>query len=113
MKGQNGVKFLENRIVELKINEDLRLYNKKIYKNPDGEYLIIFDHKGNHEKVQKAQNKGFIKIIETTSAKLDISYKSSSSVDEHDHELVLHVDHLDYKDQGGDVPLFGESAEGA
>lgn len=53
---QNGIKFLGG-IIELKINQDLRLYTNKIYKNPDGQFLIIFDTLGNHQDIKKQLNR--------------------------------------------------------
>ena len=50
--GINGVKFLGNKAIELKIDGDLRLFTNNIYINEEGKLLVIFDHSGNHEAVQ-------------------------------------------------------------
>ena len=85
-QGQNGIKFIGSQLVELKINADQRLYTKKIYKNSDGEYLIIFDCLGNHKAVSKAMN-GSIEIIETENIKLDMSFASQSLEEGRQHTV--------------------------
>jgi len=50
--GINGVKFLGNKAIELKIDGDLRLFTNNIYINKEGKLLVTFDHSGNHEAVQ-------------------------------------------------------------
>lgn len=42
-QGNNGVKFLKENAVEIKINGE---YTNKLYTNPQGELLINFDHLG-------------------------------------------------------------------
>ncbi len=50
---ENGIKFLNNSVIELKINGDKRLYATAMYKNLDGQYFILFDKMGNHETIKK------------------------------------------------------------
>jgi ankyrin repeat protein/limonene-1,2-epoxide hydrolase len=62
-----GVKLIKNKVFEIKIHEDKRLYTTVMYKNLKGEYLLIFDNIGNHNDVANAVNKcKGIKIKETT-----------------------------------------------
>ncbi len=81
---QNGIKFLRG-IIELKINHDLRLYTNKIYKNADGQCLIIFDTLGNHQDIKKQIKDGKpLQVISVERAKqarnLENSTKTSSSL---------------------------------
>jgi tetratricopeptide (TPR) repeat protein len=55
-KADNGIKFLGNKAVELKINADKRLFTNKIHVNEEGKLLIIFDHEGNHKAVENFAN---------------------------------------------------------
>ncbi|HJD65630.1 MAG TPA: hypothetical protein LFV91_00810 [Rickettsia endosymbiont of Bembidion nr. Transversale] len=50
-QGNNGVKFLKENAVEIKINGGNRLYTNILHTNPQGELLINFDHLGNHKDV--------------------------------------------------------------
>lgn len=50
---QNGIKIINNCVIELKINDDIRLYTQTIYQNPQGTKLIIFDCIGNHQVIQR------------------------------------------------------------
>ncbi|WP_341788447.1 hypothetical protein [Rickettsia endosymbiont of Lasioglossum villosulum] len=52
-QGNNGVKFLKENAVEIKINGGNRLYTNILNTNPQGELLINFDHFGNHKDVIK------------------------------------------------------------
>ncbi|WP_341787386.1 hypothetical protein [Rickettsia endosymbiont of Cantharis rufa] len=40
----NGVKFLQNKAVELKIDGDMRLFTNLLYRNSQEELLINFDY---------------------------------------------------------------------
>ncbi len=65
-KGVNGIKFIENKIIELKINADIRLYTDRIYVNEDGQRLIIFENKANHNEISRVAGKcKQINIIKT------------------------------------------------
>lgn len=70
--GQNGVKILENKLFELKLNGGDRLYTSTIHKNTDGNYLAIFDKKGNHAQVSDAlgNNKHFNVLEDCMSVEL-------------------------------------------
>lgn len=50
---QNGIKFINNCVIELKINDDLRLFTNTLYRNTNGHILVFFDQIGNHEVVKK------------------------------------------------------------
>jgi len=109
-QSQNGIKFIGNQLVELKINADLRLYTKKIYKNSDGEYLIIFDCVGNHKAVSKAATKGSIEIIETENIKLDMSFASQSP--EEGQQPIYDLSYFEHKNsassRASDAELSGD-----
>jgi hypothetical protein len=62
-KGQNGVKFLSHRTVELKINQDLRLYTNCIYANENGKCLILFNKSGTHKDVERFASGNTLKYI--------------------------------------------------
>ncbi len=51
-KGTNGVKFLDEKLLELKIKGDQRLYTKSVYKNTKGDYLAIFENEANHSSIK-------------------------------------------------------------
>ena len=51
--GANGVKFLEHKLLELKINGDERLYTFEVHKNDKGDYLAIFDKETGHKLINK------------------------------------------------------------
>jgi ankyrin repeat protein len=61
-QGQNGIKWIKDNLIELKINSDTRLIASDIYKNPDGQYLIIFDQIANHAKVKDKSSHSQIKV---------------------------------------------------
>ncbi|MBA2651442.1 MAG: ankyrin repeat domain-containing protein [Tatlockia sp.] len=68
--GQNGIKILKNSIMELKIDDDIRLYTTVIYKNSNNKSLILFDKIGDHEFIKKLLlEKNPLKIIELTECK--------------------------------------------
>lgn len=72
---QNGIKFLNNRIIELKIADDCRLYTTVKYKNPQGNYLILFDKIADHQEIKKLLTTAApIAVLET--GKNEISNKS-------------------------------------
>ncbi len=61
---QNGIKFIKGAVIELKINDDTRLFTTKIYHNQDGKKLIIFDRSGDHKQINRiVQDKSKIEII--------------------------------------------------
>ncbi|MFY9589688.1 tetratricopeptide repeat protein [Rickettsia endosymbiont of Halotydeus destructor] len=59
----NGVKFLQNKAVEVKIDGDMRLYTNILYKNSHGELLINFDHYGNHNEVENFANSHHLEVL--------------------------------------------------
>lgn len=61
--GINGVKFLQNKAVEIKIDGDMRIYANIIHKNSCAELFIDFDHYGNHNEVSKFANEHKLEII--------------------------------------------------
>lgn len=62
--GINGVKFLQNKAVELKIDGDMRLFTNLIYKNSQEELLINFDHYGNHDEAGNfANNHKLVEVL--------------------------------------------------
>ncbi|MCC8462284.1 MAG: hypothetical protein LN546_03805 [Rickettsia endosymbiont of Ecitomorpha arachnoides] len=52
-QGDNGVKFIGKKVVEIKIDGDQRLFTNILHSNEQGELLINFDHQGNHNDVIK------------------------------------------------------------
>ncbi len=61
-KGTNGIKFLNNSVLELKIKGDTRLYTTEVHKNDQGDYIAIFDRQARHKKMTKIANKNKLKI---------------------------------------------------
>ncbi|WP_218459836.1 hypothetical protein, partial [Rickettsia sp. TH2014] len=59
-EGENGIKLLDDKI-ELKIDQDTRLYPSKGYRNGD-KHLIIFDNEGNHNAVKDADGYTLIEV---------------------------------------------------
>lgn len=59
-EGENGVKLLDDKI-ELKIDQDSRLYPSKVYLNGD-KHLIIFDKEGNHNAIKDADGYTLIEV---------------------------------------------------
>jgi len=86
--GSNGIKFLDGKLIELKIDGDTRLYTKAMYQNDDGKYLIVFDHKGSHAAVKKALalSSGLIKTIQVDTRSALVP-TSSSDHDEEEAEV--------------------------
>ena len=66
--GQNGIKLLGNNLIELKIKGDIRLYTNEMYKNPNGDTLIIFFKQGTHKDVAREVKKSYIKTIDVESS---------------------------------------------
>lgn len=65
-EGQSGVKFLNGKLAELKIYAETRTYTDTLYKNKNGDYLIIFNKLGNHHDVSTAiQKSSGINIIDS------------------------------------------------
>jgi hypothetical protein len=96
-----GIKWVEEDLIEIKINDDHRLYTSTIYQNPDGKCLIIFDHDGRHKKVAAAA-KSHLTIIKTlispaeheahredASSGSDDSHHSYSSIDDDEDAASL------------------------
>lgn len=54
--GVDGIKFLEHKVLELKINGDTRLYTNVVYKNDLGDFLAIFDNEANHSGIKRVVN---------------------------------------------------------
>jgi hypothetical protein len=61
-KGTNGVKFINNNVLELKINADERLYTTEVHKNDLGDYIAIFDREARHKEMTKIANTNKFKI---------------------------------------------------
>lgn len=51
--GANGIKIVDNKIIEIKIKADLRIFGHKVYVNEEGQHLIVFDDLGNHEAIKR------------------------------------------------------------
>lgn len=51
--GHNGVKDIEHKLLELKINDDARLYTKEIHQNDRGDFLAIFDNEACHKAIER------------------------------------------------------------
>lgn len=49
--GRNGVKLIDSKLFELKINDDARLYTTAIHENSSGDFLAIFDHEAGHKAI--------------------------------------------------------------
>ncbi|HJD54568.1 MAG TPA: hypothetical protein LFW11_04365 [Rickettsia endosymbiont of Proechinophthirus fluctus] len=49
----NSVKFIDKKVVNIKIDGDQRLCTNILHSNEQGELLIHFDHQGNHNDVIK------------------------------------------------------------
>jgi hypothetical protein len=60
-KGQNGIKVLES-VIELKINDDARLYTTKLHKNDRGDYIAILDTLGGHKEISRKANKSEFEV---------------------------------------------------
>lgn len=60
--GHNGVKILDNKLLELKINADARLYTKTLHQNDQGDYLAVFDEQADHSEIARlvSQSKGLL-----------------------------------------------------
>lgn len=56
--GHNGVKFIEGKLLELKINDDARLYTTAIHQNDSGDFLAIFDHEAGHKTISRIARSG-------------------------------------------------------
>jgi hypothetical protein len=82
--GKNGIKYLDEKLLEIKINDSNRMYTTKVYKNEMGDYLAYFENESNH--------KGIARILKATK-ELDII-----SVDDY---------HLD---STNDIDLVGSSS---
>ncbi|WP_425362730.1 hypothetical protein [Candidatus Tisiphia endosymbiont of Hybos culiciformis] len=70
VKDSNGVKRLGKSFLELKINEDIRLWASKIYENDNNVVLVEFDHKTNHAGIRKAL-KNTINVMKVSGATED------------------------------------------
>lgn len=64
---KNGVKFLKNSVIELKIDDDRRLFTSCVYRNPQGKSLIIFDRIGNHKEIKRMAKTKSVVIIDVPS----------------------------------------------
>ena len=54
--GHNGVK-IEKGVLELKANEDARLYTQELHKNDFGDFIAILDNKAGHPEISKLISK--------------------------------------------------------
>jgi Ankyrin repeats (many copies) len=110
-----GIKFIPGKLVELKINDDLRLYTKEICKNIDEnadnvssnkKYLIVFTQKGNHDKVAKAANDCKLEVIESS----DLGKESDNLANPATSNTVFDNKEDDggYYDKECDVAIIGD-----
>ena len=53
VSGANGIKYIRQKCVELKINGDNRLWTTEELVNQAGDVLLVFNHHGNHEAVSR------------------------------------------------------------
>lgn len=87
-KGQNGIKIIDGKLIELKINQDIRLIAKNIWSNEQKSQLIVFEERKNHQEVQKILSE--TKIIQIIPlASIDFSthkYKALLSIDASIHD---------------------------
>ncbi|RTK92713.1 MAG: hypothetical protein EKK61_03060 [Rickettsiales bacterium] len=107
---QAGLKLIKNNIIELKIlgvGGDTRLYSHEIYKNSNGDVLIIFNNQANHEKIDKAINQSTLKTIIVKSA--SIEEIKALTIKQPEEKLLLddvsndfNLDKLDSVDLAGD-----------
>jgi hypothetical protein len=100
-KGANGVKILNN-LYELKINGDNRLYTNKIFKNPEGNLLIIFDNIGNHESVKNTNQKCELVHEYVTS-------RESSEIEFFSEHETAEISEMPLEDFSSNTKLSGES----
>lgn len=63
-KGHNGIKIIDGKLIELKINQDIRLIAKNIWSNEQKSQLIVFEERKNHQEVHKILSEA--KIIQVT-----------------------------------------------
>ena len=78
-KGKNGIKLLQKKLYELKINADLRLWTTEIFENNNGEILLVFAHKKNdHEAVLRGLE-GCKKLTKTFVNSVKITSEEASS----------------------------------
>ncbi|KIE04102.1 hypothetical protein NF27_JN00080 [Candidatus Jidaibacter acanthamoeba] len=78
--GQNGVKFINNGPIELKIHGDTRLCTTQVFINEDSKKLIIFDELGHHKSIKRISNRNFsitnIKVPNQQSSEIGYSLQS-------------------------------------
>lgn len=55
-KGTNGIKLINDVLLEVKINADARLYSTQLHQNDLGEFIVIFDHLARHKEISKIAN---------------------------------------------------------
>jgi hypothetical protein len=79
-EGQNGIKIIDSKLLELKINGGERLYTKTIHTNENGDYLAVFDKETNHKGI-KSIAKGNLSVLDDCSS-IDLS--GVDAVDEFD-----------------------------
>ncbi|WP_341751655.1 ankyrin repeat domain-containing protein [Candidatus Tisiphia endosymbiont of Piscicola geometra] len=90
-----GIKIIPKKLMEVKIpGDDYRLYTGEVNENPQGEYLIVFDHLGNHKETKKAARESKLKIIYVDGktsylASLPKESECSTSTQELDLDLIL------------------------
>lgn len=51
--GVNGIKLLDAKLFELKINDDARLCTSLLHHNDSGDYLVVFDNELDHKAVSR------------------------------------------------------------
>lgn len=64
-KGKNGIKIINGKLIELKINQDIRLITKNIWTNDHKSQLIVFEERKSHQEIKKILSE--TKIIQITS----------------------------------------------
>lgn len=103
----NGIKFIAHKLIEVKINDDMRLYTDTIYKNENGKYIIVFNKLGNHLDVSKAAQNSKLKVLKTSSIN-QIFFATNENSDEQNfvQDLKEANNELDVE-----IELNGEVAE--
>lgn len=103
----NGIKFIAHKLIEVKINDDMRLYTDTIYKNENGKYIIVFNKLGNHLDVSKAAQNSKLKVLKTSSTN-QFFFATDENADEQNFVQDLKEDN---NELDSDIELSGEGAE--
>lgn len=63
-EGQTGNRFIQNKLVELKIHDGARLYTNTLYKNKNGDYLVRYNNlEKKHDNMPAIINNSMIDVI--------------------------------------------------